>query len=63
MSLQQQLDFCSTQNMTPLLLATKNNNIFVALKLIEEGSNIYVQDNKLQNLLHYSIENESEELI
>jgi ankyrin repeat protein len=49
--------------MTPILLATKYNNIQIVNLLYENGSNLYVTDNKMQNVLHYSIYNENENMI
>jgi len=49
--------------MTPILLATKYNSMGCVNMLYEKGAQLYVSDNKLQNVLHYSIKNENENMI
>ena len=49
--------------MTPILAASKYNNLECATLLFDSGANIYVTDNKMQNVLHYSIINENENMI
>mmetsp|Transcript_19067 Transcript_19067/g.18200 ORF Transcript_19067/g.18200 Transcript_19067/m.18200 type:complete len:147 (+) Transcript_19067:1420-1860(+) len=49
--------------MTPILLATKCNNMECVNLLYEKGAKLHVSDNKMQNVLHYSIFNENENMI
>jgi ankyrin repeat protein len=49
--------------MTPIILAAKYNHLEVMKILYELGGGIYSLDNKMQNVLHYAIFNENEEMI
>jgi len=57
------LEFNNNDSMTPILAATKYNNYECVTMLHESGANLYVTDNKMQNVLHYAIINENERLI
>ena len=49
--------------MTPVVLASKYNNLLCAILLVDDGANIHVVDNKMQNVLFYAITNENEKMI
>lgn len=57
------LEFTNLDSMTPVILAAKYNNLLCAIMLVEEGANIHVVDNKMQNVLFYAIMNENEKMI
>lgn len=49
--------------MTPIIVSAKFNNFHCVSLLVDHGSNLYVIDNKMQNVLHYAIFNENEHMI
>ncbi len=49
--------------MTALLTSAKYNNFYCAYQLFDFGANLYTTCNKMQNVLHYAIKNENEEMI
>lgn len=49
--------------MTPTLLAAKFNNYQCLTLLVDNGADLYVVDNRMQNVLHYAILNENENMI
>ncbi len=62
-SLKDILDFTDSDNLTPLLIAAKFENLGVMKLLVSEGANLYCQCSLLQNVLHYAVSNGSEEMI
>ncbi|CDW82347.1 ankyrin repeat [Stylonychia lemnae] len=62
-SLRDIFDFTDNQNMTPLLIAAKNNNLEIVKFLVKEGANLYVYCSQLQNCLHYAVINQNSEMI
>lgn len=56
-------EFSNKDCLTPLLLAAKYNNMGCITMMFEEQANIYATDNKMQNVLHYAIHNENEQMI
>ena len=57
------LEYQNKESMTAILLAAKYNQLDCVMNLFNEGARIYDSDNKMQNVLHYSIINENEQLI
>eukprot|EP00347_Sterkiella_histriomuscorum_P011912 403370620 len=57
------LEFTNNVNQTPLFVAAKYNNLDCISFLYDHGANIYTVDNKMENVLHYAIYNENEQMI
>lgn len=49
--------------MTPIILSSKFNNFGCVSLLVDHGCTLYCVDNKMQNVLHYAIFNENEQMI
>ena len=49
------LEFTDSQNMTPLLIASKYGNTESVKLLLKEGANPYVSCSQLNNPLHYAV--------
>jgi len=62
-TLKEAIEFANKENMTALLVAAKYNNFRAVKELCNRDANIYQTCNKMQNVLHYAILNENEEMI
>ena len=62
-SLKDILDFTDSENLTPLLLASKFESLGVMKLLVSEGANLYCNCSLLQNALHYAVINGSEDMV
>lgn len=57
------MEFNNRLENTPLLFAAKRNQYYFFKTLASHGANMYVNCNKLLNVLHYAVLNENEKMI
>lgn len=62
-SLKDLIEFTDSSSLTPILVATKNNNLSILKLIVAEGGNLYVHCSQLQNALHQAVINGNEDMV